>query len=291
MKKWIALVTALLTLVLMAGCATTPSAAPSDVTTTAPVAAGTSAAAETSAAVAATTAPADVGVTLQSIKDKGELVVACNAEFAPFESMEGDKYVGIDMEMAQIIADKLGVKLKIDNMSFDAVLAAIPSGKCDLGISSLSITDERKKVMDFSEPYMETAVMMLVGKDSELKTLDDLQGKKIGVQLGTIADTYVASFVEGAEVSRMNKDADAVMDLINGKVDAVLTDAAPAKALAEKNADKIKLVDEKMSSDQLAIATKAGNTELMAFVNGVLKDMKADGSLDAIIAKFIPSNN
>lgn len=286
MKKWIALVTALLTLVLMAGCSTTPSAAPSDVTTVAPAAAGTSAAAATTATAAAATG----GVTLDSIKAKGELVVATNAEYPPFEMMDGDKYVGIDMDVAQIIADKLGVKLKIDNMSFDAVLAAIPSGKCDLGMSSLSVTDERSKVMDFSDAYMTTSIKMIVAKDSTIATLDDLKNKKISVQLGTLADTTVASFVEGAEVSRMPKDSDALMELINGRVDAMMTDSAPAQALVDTNPDKVKLVDQPLSSDKLAIATKKGNMELITFVNSVLKDMQADGSFQKIVDKYVSAS-
>lgn len=225
-----------------------------------------------------------------AIKAKGEIVIATNAEYPPFEMLEGDKFVGIDMEVAQIIADKLGVKLKLDNMSFDAVLADIPTGKCDLGMSSLSINEDRKKAMDFSDPYMETSIKMIVAKGSTIKTLDDLKGKKIGVQLGTLADTTVASFVEGAEVARMNKDSDAVMDLINGKVDAVMTDSAPAQALVDKNPDKIMLIDEPLSSDKLAIAAKKGNTDLLTFVNQVLKDIKADGTFDKIVAKYIPGN-
>ncbi len=282
MKKWIALFTAIISMVALAACqGPAPSAAPTD--------AAILPAASPEASAAASEAPAAGGVTLDSIKAKGELVVATNAEYPPFEMLEGEKFVGIDMEVAQIIADKLGVKLKIDNMSFDAVLAAVPSGKCDLGMSSLSITEDRIKVMDFSDPYMETSIKMIVAKDSAIATLDDLAGKKIGVQLGTLADTTVASFVEGAEVSRMNKDSDALMELINGKVDAVMTDAAPAQALVEKNADKVKLVDEPLSSDKLAIATKKGNAELIAFVNSVLKDMKADGSFQKIVDKYIPA--
>ncbi len=274
MKKLFAALAILMTFAMLAGCtAAAPTAAPA---TDAPAASAEATSAANSA--------------LDAIKAKGELVVATNAEYPPFEMMEGEKYVGIDMEVAQIIADKLGVKLKIDNMSFDAVLAAIPAGKCDLGMSSLSITDERAKVMDFSDPYMTTAIKMLVLKDSAIKTYDDLKGKKLGVQLGTLADTTVASFVENAEVSRMTKDSDAVMDLINGKLDAVLTDAAPAQALADKNADKIVLIDEPLSNDKLAIATKKGNTELIQFVNSVLKEIMADGTFDKIVEKYIPKN-
>ena len=297
MKKYITLFAAVMAIMMLAGCASAIPAATSAAATTAAAAttvvatAAVTAAPETTAAATAavTATPAAKGV-LDAIKAKGELVVATNPEYPPFESMDGDKFVGIDMDLAQIIADKLGVKLKIDNMSFDAVLAAVPTGKCDLGMSSLSINEDRKKAMDFSDPYMTTSIKMLVAKGSTIKTLDDLTGKKIGVQLGTLADTTVASFVKGAEVSRMNKDSDAVLDLINGKVDAVMTDAAPAKMLADKNADKIMLIDTPLSQDQLAIATKKGNADLIAFVNTVIKDIKADGTFDKIVAKYVSEN-
>lgn len=221
-----------------------------------------------------------------AIKSKGELVVATNAEFPPFEYMEGNEFVGVDMEIAQLIADKLGVKLKIDNMSFDSVLAAVPSGKADLGIAALSTNAEREKVMDFSDTYFSSTVMMVVGINNDtIKSKDDLAGKKIGVQTGTIADS-VASEIEGAEVVRMNKDADSIQDLINGKLDVCLIDQHPASVFVEQNKDKIKLLEEKLTDDQYAIAAKEGNKELLKVVNEVIKEMKESGTYDKILEKY-----
>ena len=195
----------------------------------------------------ASKAPAN---SVAAIKAKGELIVATNAEFQPFEYMEGDKIVGIDMEIAQAIADKLGVKLKVDNLSFNAVLAAVPSGKADLGIAGMSIKPDRLEAMDFSDQYFSSNVVMLVAKDNDtLKTKDDLVGKKLGVQLGTSADTLVASGIEKAEVARMNKDADSVQDLMNGKLDAALMDINPAQVFAQQNPDKIKLIETPLSDE------------------------------------------
>lgn len=221
-----------------------------------------------------------------AIKSKNELVVATNAEFPPFEFKDGDNFVGVDMEIAQAIADKMGVKLKIDDMSFDSVLAAVPSGKADLGIAALGKDAERDKVMDFSDTYFNSSVMMLVLKDNDaIKTKDDLAGKKIGVQLGTMADTF-ATGVQGAEVVRMSKDADSVVDLINGKLDVVLLDSSPAKVFAQQNADKIKLLDEPLTNDQYAIAAKEGNKELLDVVNQVIKEMKDSGAYDKLLEKY-----
>jgi polar amino acid transport system substrate-binding protein len=224
--------------------------------------------------------------TPSAIKSKGELVVATNAEFPPFEYMEQSKFVGVDMDIAQAIADKLGVKLKIDNMSFDSVLAAVPSGKADLGISGLSTDPDRLKVMDFSDTYFASSVMMIVGIDnSAIKGKADLSGKKVGVQTGTIADT-IATEMKDIEVVRMNKDADSIQDLLNGKLDAVLIDQYPANVFVEQNSGKIKLLDEKLSDDQYAIAAKKGNTELLKVVNEVIKELKDSGEYDKIMEKY-----
>jgi ABC-type amino acid transport substrate-binding protein len=226
-------------------------------------------------------------ITPDKIKKRGELIVATNAEFPPFEYFEGDNIVGIDMDIAQAIADELGVELKIDHMNFDAVLAAVPSGKADLGIAALSTSPERLKVMDFSDTYFTCSVVALVGIDNDtIKGQDDLVGKRIGVQTGTIADT-IATDIEGAEVVRMNKDADSVQDLINGKLDAVLIDENPGKIFVSQNSDKIKMLDEQLSDDEYAIATKKGNTELIKVVNEVIKELKDSGEYDKILEKYL----
>ena len=224
---------------------------------------------------------------LSAVKSKGELVVATNAEFPPFEYMEGGNIVGIDMDIAKAIADKLGVKLKIDNMNFDAVLAAVPSGKADLGIAALSSDPDRLKVMDFSDSYFNSAVMIIVKSGNDgIKGKKDLPGKKVGVQTGTIADS-IATEMKDVEVVRMNKDADSIQDLLNGKLDAVLIDQYPAKVFVAQNKDKLILLDEKLSDDKYAIAAKKGNTEILKAVNEVIKQLKDSGEYDRILNKYI----
>jgi arginine/lysine/histidine transporter system substrate-binding protein len=288
MKKLTAAIAVLMTLAMLAGCTTV---APTSDPTTAPTVAPAATVAPTAtpeATAEATVAPtAALPNSVEGIKARGELIVATNAEFPPFEYMEGDKIVGIDMEIAQAIADQLGVKLKIDNMNFDSVLASIQTGKGDLAIAGLSATEDRKKSVDFSDSYFSSTVVMLVAKGNDkLKTKEDLVGKKLGVQLGTSADTLVASGIDKAEVVRMNKDADSIQDLINGKLDAVLLDISPAKVFAEQNADKIKLIETPMSDEPYAVAANKGNTELVTFVNGVIKELKDSGKYDELLTKY-----
>lgn len=284
MKKLSVLVAVLMTIAMLAGCT---SAAPTAALTTAPTDTPTAIDAATTAPEATVAPTAAASNSVDAIKARGELIVATNAEFPPFEYMEGDKFVGMDMEMAQAIADKLGVKLKIDNMAFDSVVASVQTGKADLGIAGLDASDERKLIVDFSDSYFSSTVVMLVAKDNAtIKTGDDLVGKKLGVQLGTTADTMVASSIKDAEVVRMNKDADSVQDLINGKLDAALLDISPAKVFAEQNADKIKLIEASLSGAPYAVAANKGNAELIAVVNSVIKELKDSGKYDELLTKY-----
>jgi arginine/lysine/histidine transporter system substrate-binding protein len=271
MKKSITAIALLAALMMLfAGCATPTPAATAAAATAAP-----------------TVAPASNNNSVDAIKKRGELIVATNAAFQPFEYMDGDKVVGFDMDIAQAIADKLGVKLTINNMEFDAVLAAVPSGKADIGIAGMSVKPERQAVMDFSDSYFKSSIVMLVAKDNDaLKTIDDLVGKKLGVQTGTVADTVVASGVKDATVVRMNKDADSVQDLINGKLDAVLLDSSPAQVFATQLSDKIKLIDTPLDLEDYAVAVNKGNSGLIEVINQVIKELRDSGKYDQLLAKY-----
>ena len=259
MKKLVTAIALLTALLMLAGCST----------------------------ISPTATPTPKPNSIAAIKARGELIVATNAEFAPFEYMDGNKIVGFDIDMAQAIADKLGVKLTVNNMDFDAALAAVQTGKADLTIAGMSVKPERQAVMDFSDTYFTSAVVMLVKKNNTtIKTIDDLKGRKLGVQTGTVADTVVASGIEGATVVRMRKDADSIQDLINGKLDAVLLDESPARVFAGQLSDKIKLLDTPLDTEEYAIAANKGNSELLVFVNGVIKDLKDSGKYDQLIIKF-----
>ncbi len=214
-----------------------------------------------------------------------ELHMATNAEFPPYEYMEKNKIVGIDPDIAQAICDKLGYKLVIDNMQFDAIIAAVTSGKADFGMAGMTVTDERKEAVDFTDTYATTTQVIIVrDKDSKVASADDLEGSAIGVQLGTTGDIF-ASDVKDAKIQRFSKGADAVEALSTGKIDAVIIDSEPAKEFV-KAKDGLKILDDPFAEEEYAICLKKGS-DLTAEFNKALKELKKDGSLEKIVNKYI----
>lgn len=218
-------------------------------------------------------------------QNKGELHMATNAAFEPYEYQEGGKVVGIDAEIAQAICDKLGYTLVIDDMEFDAIITAVTSGKADFGMAGMTVTDERKKSVDFTDPYT-NAIQSIIVNDGEdkVKTKKDLEKATVGVQMGTTGDIYVSD-LKDAKVERFSKGADAVLALTQKKVDAVVIDNEPAKKFVEQNKGT-KLLDEPFENEDYAICLKKGS-ELTGEFNKVLKELKDDGSLQKIIDKYI----
>ncbi len=225
------------------------------------------------------------GGTVQAIKDRGYIVMSTNAEFEPFEYMEGSDYKGIDIEISQKIADKLGVDLEINNTSFDSLPLELETDKCDFVAAGMTIDPE--KDVDFSDSYFSASQSIIVRVDSDIQSAADLAGKKIGVQLGTTGDTYCTENVEGAEISRMSKGMDAVADLIRGSIDAVVIDNYPATKLVEKNAEQVKMLDEALTEEEYGLAVKKGNQELLDVVNETLAEIKENGELDAILESYL----
>lgn len=213
------------------------------------------------------------------------LVMATNAEFPPYEYHEGDEIVGIDAEVADLIAAELGMTLEIEDMAFDSVLAAVQSGKADIAMAGITVTEDRKMVVSFSDTYTKATQMIIVAEDSEIAGPDDLAGKTIGVQLGTTGDIYVED-VEDATIERYSKGFEAVQALIQGKVDAVVIDGEPAKVFVEEN-EGIKLLDEAFTEEEYAIAVAKDNTELLDQINAALATLKENGEFDKVIAKYI----
>ena len=214
-----------------------------------------------------------------------ELHMATNAEFPPYEYMEKNKIVGIDPDIAQAICDKLGYKLVIDNMQFEAIIAAVTSGKADFGMAGMTVTDERKEAVDFTDTYATTTQVIIVrDKDSKVASADDLEGSAIGVQLGTTGDIF-ASDVKDAKIQRFSKGADAVEALSTGKIDAVIIDSEPAKEFV-KAKEGLKILDDPFAEEEYAICLKKGS-DLTAEFNKALKELKKDGSLEKIVNKYI----
>ena len=228
---------------------------------------------------------------VEAIKKAGKIQMTTNAEFEPFEYKDGDEIVGIDIDRSQAIAAKRGVKLEVSDIAFDSLIPSMNAGKADFIAAGMTATEDRKKNVDFSDPYFNASQAIIVAKDSDIKTREDLNGKTVGVQQGTTGDTYCtnddgSSDVKVKEVKRYPKGMDAVSDLIAGRLDAVVIDDYPAEKLAAKNADKVVKLDDALTEEEYAIAMPKGS-DLVDVVNGVIKDLKDSGELNKIIDKYI----
>ena len=216
------------------------------------------------------------------------LIMGTNAEFAPFEFVGDDGTVqGIDAEIAAEIAKDLGVELEISNMNFDSLLPALASGKIDIAIAGMTVTEEWKQTTTFSDPYFNaTQVIIVPSENSTVASVEDLAGKKIGVQLGTTGDLYTDD-LEDVTVTRYNKGLDAVMDLAAGRLDCVIIDLLPARSfVANVEGVEILELDEDLTQEEYAIAVKSDDPALLAAINDTLERIKTDGTLDAILDKY-----
>ena len=234
-----------------------------------------SAASSTSAAAELTTVEA------------GKLTMATNATFPPYEmTTDSGEIEGIDVDTAKAIAEKLGLELQIDDMDFDAALLSVQQGKADIVMAGVTVTDERKAVMDFSDSYATGIQSIIVPNGSDIASPDDLAGKKIGTQRGTTGYLYCSDdFGEDAVVAYDN-GLTAVQALNNGQVDAVVIDNEPAKAYVESNPG-LKILDTSYAEEDYAIGMNKSNTALLEAVNAALEELKADGTLQAIVDKYI----
>ena len=217
--------------------------------------------------------------------EKKTLVMATNAEFPPYEYREGDSIVGIDVEIAQAIANDMGMELLIEDMAFDSVIAAVQTGKADMGIAGLTVDEDRLANVNFSNSYTTAAQVVIIKETSAVASPDDLVGKKIGVQLGTTGAQY-AGDIEDSTVEQYNKGFEAVQALLQDKIDAVIIDREPAKVFVSQNEGLI-ILDEEFTVEDYAIAISKSNTELLEKVNTSLASLKSSGKLQEIIDKYI----
>ncbi|MGX8710637.1 MAG: transporter substrate-binding domain-containing protein [bacterium] len=228
---------------------------------------------------------------VDKVKADGAVTMSTNAEFEPFEYKDGDKIVGIDIDISNKIAEKLGVQLKINDIAFDTLTTELGSGKTNFVAAGMTANEDRKKNVDFSDTYFDASQAIIVSKDSAIKSRTDLNGKKVGVQQGTTGDTYCTNEdgkndIKVGSTERYAKGVDAVTDLINGKIDAVVIDDFPAKKFVEKNSDKLVKLDEALTTEQYAIAVPKGDKAMLDTVNSVLGELKSSGELDKIIEKY-----
>jgi len=236
--------------------------------------------------------PGDAGEEVQApVESKGVLKVGTNAEFPPFEYMGDDGQPdGFDMALIKAIGEKLGYEVQIENMEFGSLVAAIGS-KIDVAIAGMTVSEERAQVVDFSDNYYEAVQYVIVPEGQKFNGIADLEKKTIGVQLGTTGN-FIADEIEKADVKSYNKAVDAVNDLINGRLDAVIIDKNPAQVFESKFSDKIDIIEGDkfdFETEYYAIACPKGS-ELVSEINKALKELQDDGTFDELVQKYIETN-
>lgn len=283
MKKALSLMTAAALVLSLAACGSTASSAASSEAAS-PEAASSDAA---SSEAASSEAASETETAELSTVEPGKLIMSTNAAFPPYEmTTDSGEFEGIDIETAQAIADKLGLELQIDDMDFDAALLAVQQGKADMVMAGVTVTDERQNVMDFTDSYATGIQSIIVKEDSDIASVDDLAGKKIGTQRGTTGYLYCSDDFGDENVVAYDDGLTAVQMLNNGQVDCVVIDNAPAKEFVAANPG-LKLLDTAYVEEDYAIGVGKGNTELKDAINTALEELKADGTLQAIVDKYI----
>lgn len=245
---------------------------------------------ETQATTAAAGETTEAGAQETAKAAGGVLTMATNAEFPPYEYHDGGTIVGIDVDIANALAKKLGMTLEVEDIAFDSIIPEIVTGKADIGLAGMTMDEDRLKNVDFTDPYTTSSQVIIVKDDSPITGPDDLAGKSIGVQLGTTGDIYASDYEKkGSHVERYNKGFEAVQAMMQGKIDAVVIDQEPAKVFVSENKG-IKILDKALTVEQYAIAVKKGNTELLNQLNAALAELKDSGDLQKIIDKYIAAS-
>ena len=228
-----------------------------------------------------------------TVVEAGKLHMSTNAAFPPYEMTTDDGgFEGIDVEVADAIAQKLGLELVVDDMAFNAALTAVQTGQSDIAMAGITVTPEREEVMDFTESYATGVQVVIVTEDSPIQTIDDLaNAEMIGCQADTTGYIYCSDTPEnggyGADhVTAYDTGAMAVMALVNGQIDAVVIDNEPAKAFVEAN-EGLKILDGEWLVEEYAIGVQKGNTALLDVLNAVMDELKADGTFQSIVDKYI----
>lgn len=214
-------------------------------------------------------------------KNENELIMVTEAGFAPYEYYENGEIVGVDVDIAKEIAKELGKELVIKDVAFDSIINEVKTGKADFGAAGISYSDERGESVDFSDDYVTSKNVVVVRANSNL-SFSDINGKKIGVQLGSIGDTYATKNYTSSEIVRQKKYLAAAQDLKTNKVDLVIMDELPAKEIVKENMD-LKILDGFLTSDDFGIIVKKGNSELLDTINKVISRLKTEGKIDEFI--------
>lgn len=302
MKKIASLLAAVMLLTAtLAGCGNSGSgSSTTDTSSTSSTASQSSAAEDSSAAEGETSSEAsateagDYGEF--TTIEEGKLIMSTNAQFPPYEMVadgegfNGTGFEGIDVEIASAIADKLGLELQIDDMDFDSALVAVQNDAADVVLAGLSYSEERDEVLDFTDSYA-TGVQVVIVKEGSDVTMDNLGEKMIGTQRGTTGYIYASDTPENGgygedHVSAYDNGATAVQALVNGQVDAVIIDEAPAKEFVAAN-EGLTILPGNWVEEQYCAAVNEGNTELLNAINTALNELMDDGTVQEILDKYI----
>lgn len=297
MKKFFAMaLSCALCISMLAGCgdsaasSAAPAASAAETATAAPTEAAAPAADEASAKEEA---PAEAGSTAEAAAtefttvEEGKLHMATNATFPPYEMVADDgTFEGIDVDIAGKIAEKLGLELVVDDMDFGSIITSVQTGKEDIALAGLTVTDERKQNVDFTDSYATGVQVVIVPEDSDIKTIDDLQGKLIGCQESTTGYAYCTDDYGEDMVTAFPSGANAVQALLTGKIDAVVIDKQPAEAYVAQN-EGLKILDTEYVAENYAIGVSKDNTALRDAVNNALKELIDDGTVQSILDKYI----
>ena len=216
-------------------------------------------------------------------KNGDELVMVTEAGFKPYEYYEGGEIVGVDVDIAEEIAKYLGKKLVVKDVAFDSIINELNSGKADFAAAGMSVTPERMEEVDFSLEYVVSNQVVMVRKNSDI-SLDKIDGKKIAVQLGSVADTYANKNFKNSEIISQKKYLTMIEDLKAGKVDLIIMDNLPAKEIIDENSE-LKILDGYLFSDIYGIAVKKRNSELLESINTVLSKLIDDGKIEEYVIK------
>lgn len=217
-------------------------------------------------------------------KDDSKLIMVTEAGFAPYEYYSNGEIVGVDVDIAKEIATSMGKELVIKDIAFDSIINEVKTGKADFGAAGISYSEERAKNVDFTINYSTSKQVVIVKNDSGITNIGDINGKKIAVQLGSIADTYVSSTYKDASVIRQKKYLAAIEDLNTDKVDCVVMDLLPAEQILKTNSG-LKILDGALVEDSYGMIVKKGNKELLDNINKVLEKLKNEGKIDEYIIK------
>lgn len=217
-------------------------------------------------------------------KNTNELIMVTEAGFAPYEYYDDGEVVGVDVDIAKEIAKYLGKTLIVKDIAFDSIINEVKTGKADFGAAGISYSEDRAKNVDFSINYSVSKQVVIVSNNSSINNVNNISNKKIAVQLGSIADTYVTENFKNASIVRQKKYLAAIEDLKTGKVDCVVMDELPAKEIVSSNSG-IKILDGSLTNDSYGMIVKKGNKELLDAINTVLQKLKDEGKIDNFIIK------